>query len=399
MLPSQNINNSEQNGVHLCQQCDFAFSYNKADISPNAPIACPQCSDKDIPKEEFALSGNLALALACLILFVPSHFYPVISIRLFGVMIPTSISSSLSPLMDEGFFLMGVLVLIFSSIVPLLLTISVITAHFSLHNKLYKPFRFSLTAIEKLKDWLMLDVFLLSLAVSSFQLQDYADIHVSTGLLGLVLLHVFSYILAGRININAYLALWHSHSKNSTDDFSKLRPNPDQELTPQQRSNSIQKTWALLITATVSFIPANILPISILINNGVEQEDTIFSGVLSLIESEMSGIAIIIFAASIIVPAIKILGLAFLLIAIQLEKFSFYKQKIMTYRMIHWIGKWSITDVFVIAIMITLLDRGQLLDYTPGYGAVFFCIVVICSMLAAISFEPKLLLSPNKKKD
>jgi paraquat-inducible protein A len=150
-------------------------------------------------------------------------------------------------------------------------------------------------------------------------------------------------------------------------------------------------TWAYLVAATIAIFPANLIPISILITNGQRLEDTIFSGVASLVKNGMPGIAVIIFVASIVVPVAKIIGLAYLLLAIQFKRKVFHRQRMIIYFVIKWIGRWSMMDLFVISIMMTLVDRGQILDFTPGYGAVAFGIVVVLTMLAAESIDPRLL--------
>ena len=93
----------------------------------------------------------------------------------------------------------------------------------------------------------------------------------------------------------------------------------------------------------------------------------------------------------IVVPVAKIIGLAYLLLAIQFKRKVFHRQRMMIYFVIRWIGRWSMMDLFVISIMMTLVDRGQILDFTPGYGAVAFGIVVVLTMLAAESVDPRLL--------
>lgn len=148
---------------------------------------------------------------------------------------------------------------------------------------------------------------------------------------------------------------------------------------------------AYLVAATIAIFPANLIPISILITNGQRLEDTIFSGVASLVRSGMYGIAIIIFVASIVVPVVKILGLAYIMLCIKFKRSVFRRQRMMVYFAVKWIGKWSVMDLFVISIMMTLVDRGQILDFTPGYGAVAFGLVVVLTMLAAESIDPRLI--------
>ena len=105
----------------------------------------------------------------------------------------------------------------------------------------------------------------------------------------------------------------------------------------------------------------------------------------------MYGIAIIIFVASIVVPVAKILGLGYLLLCVQFKRTVFHRQRMSIYIAVKWIGKWSVMDLFVISIMMTLIDRGQILDFTPGLGAVAFGLVVVFTMLAAESFDSRLI--------
>jgi paraquat-inducible protein A len=146
-----------------------------------------------------------------------------------------------------------------------------------------------------------------------------------------------------------------------------------------------------LIAASIAIIPENVIPISILLTNGKRLEDKIFSGVASLVKNGMPGTAVIIFVASIVVPAIKILGLGYILLSIQFKQKTRHRTRMNIYFAVKWIGKWSMMDLFVISIMMTLVDRGQILDFTPGYGAVAFAIVVILTMLTTESLDPRLI--------
>lgn len=158
-----------------------------------------------------------------------------------------------------------------------------------------------------------------------------------------------------------------------------------------RKKNSLQKTWALLITAIIFMIPTNIYPITYLVKNNTLYSDTIFSGILSLIEKDMLVIATIMFFASIAVPILKIVALIFILLSVQLHwKFSAKKQ-LFIFSFIDWIGCWSILDLFVISIMVAVFDKGNLLSVYPGMAATSFTIVVISTLFAAKSFDTRLI--------
>jgi len=158
-----------------------------------------------------------------------------------------------------------------------------------------------------------------------------------------------------------------------------------------RKKNSLQKTWALLITAIIFIVPANIYPITYLLKNNVLYPDTILSGIISLVKSDMYGIALIVFIASIIVPILKIVALGFIALAVQFKwKFSKGKQQLI-FTFVDWIGRWSILDLFVISIMVAVFDKGQILSVYPGIAATSFTIVVIITLFAANSFDTRLI--------
>lgn len=156
-------------------------------------------------------------------------------------------------------------------------------------------------------------------------------------------------------------------------------------------THSLQKTWALLITALIFIIPANVYPITYLLKNNIRYPDTILSGIISLLESDMFGIALIVFVASIVVPVLKIVALIFITLSVQLHwKFSAKKQ-LLIFTFVDWVGRWSILDLFVISIMVSVFDKGHLLSVYPGVAATCFTIVVISTLFAANSFDTRLI--------
>ncbi|MGR4990341.1 PqiA/YebS family transporter subunit [Vibrio rotiferianus] len=396
--------------VRLCQGCELPVD---TLLLPRGKHAyCPRCGTQLYRGGSPSLSGNLAIAVTCLLLFIPSHFFDFISIRLVGVMIPATLPAGMITLMDEGFVALSLLILFCSSLAPFIVCSSVVVAHASMKLRWFNGIRISLWLVQHLKHWVMIDVFLVSIAISCFKLQDYSDIFVGPGLIGLVLLQLFTVLLITRISVRRYWEAWQperafhfEHKDIHCHECHLSQPEGDKcqrchHALYHRKPNSIQKTWAYLIAATIAIFPANLIPISILITNGRRLEDTIFSGVAGLVKNGMYGIAVIIFVASIIVPVIKILGLAYILLCIKFKRSVFHKQRMMVYFAVKWIGKWSVMDLFVISIMMTLVDRGQILDFTPGYGAVAFGIVVVLTMLAADSIDPRLIWdnAPDYKK-
>ena len=156
--------------------------------------------------------------------------------------------------------------------------------------------------------------------------------------------------------------------------------------------NSVRRAWAFLIAAVILYIPANILPILHTGNLfGGTRTDTIMSGVVHLWETGSAGLAIIVFIASIVVPFAKILSLGFLLVTTQRR--SQWKPLLRTklYRATHWIGRWSMTDIYVGATLVALVHLGPFANIEPGDGAIAFGAVVVLTMLATLSFDPRVM--------
>ncbi|MBP0601524.1 MULTISPECIES: paraquat-inducible protein A [Aeromonas] len=155
--------------------------------------------------------------------------------------------------------------------------------------------------------------------------------------------------------------------------------------------HSLAWSWGLLALATFMLLPANLLPITHFYNKGLLQSDTIFSGIMALYRSKMSGIATIVLTASIIVPIGKILGLGWICWQLQRSKPVRRKRQLIMYRIIDFIGRWSMLDLFVISLMVALVDRGVLLNVRAGPGATAFAGVVVLTMMSARMLDTRLL--------
>lgn len=154
---------------------------------------------------------------------------------------------------------------------------------------------------------------------------------------------------------------------------------------------AVNRTWALLTAGALMLIPANTLTMMTLTYLGSPVPDTIFSGVMRLANSGLWGIAAIVFIASIFVPVFKLVGLVLLQLAIQYRWRLNPTQCTLMYRFIHFVGRWSMLDLFVIAILVALVDLGNLADVTVGPAASAFAAAVVITMIAANTFDARLL--------
>jgi paraquat-inducible protein A len=155
--------------------------------------------------------------------------------------------------------------------------------------------------------------------------------------------------------------------------------------------NSLQRTLALLATASLLYIPANVLPIMTTEQLGRATDSTIIGGVVVLIHHGDYPIAAVIFIASVLVPLSKLFALGWLCWSVSRRHPTSHHERTRLYRAAELVGKWSMTDVFVVAILVALIHLGGLLLITPGAAALAFGGVVIVTMLAAHSFDPRLI--------
>jgi paraquat-inducible protein A len=162
---------------------------------------------------------------------------------------------------------------------------------------------------------------------------------------------------------------------------------------------SLQRTWAFLIAAAICYIPANVLPVMITTTLSGSESDTILQGVALLWSPTGWPLSIIVLIASIMIPISKIAALAYLLISVRRGSIKNNEQRIRLYRIVELVGRWSMVDVFVDTFTASLVQLQPLMSVEPGPGLVFFAAVVVLTMLAAESFDPRLIWDPLSTRE
>ena len=162
------------------------------------------------------------------------------------------------------------------------------------------------------------------------------------------------------------------------------------------RSNS--RAAALLLAAAILYVPANWFPIFYIDLLGQAESDTILQGIVELFAADMALVGLVVFFASIMVPLLKILGLGGLLLAAARGRSGRRRGRTLLYRVIEGVGRWSMIDVFVVSLLISLVQFGALASFRPGRGAACFAVVVILTMLAAQSFDPRTIWDPREEE-
>ncbi len=167
-------------------------------------------------------------------------------------------------------------------------------------------------------------------------------------------------------------------------------PRCDRRLT-FRKPDSIQRTWALLLAAAVCYIPANVLPVLTTTTAAGSESDTILQGVILLWTPNGWPLSLIVLIASILIPSAKIFALAYLLVSVQRGSVGNNEHRVRLYRTIELIGRWSMVDVFVDTFTAALIQLQPLMAVEPGPGLFFFAAVVVLTMLAVESFDPRLI--------
>lgn len=159
----------------------------------------------------------------------------------------------------------------------------------------------------------------------------------------------------------------------------------------QRKFNSLNRTWALLIASMILFIPANILTIMNIAYFGQDDPSTIIGGVILLIQLGSYSVAFVVFVASVLVPVFKMIGILMILLSLKFQLKMTERQRIKMFRFIEFIGRWSMLDIFVISILAALVNISGVAVITAGGAATAFGGVVVLTMLAASSFDTRLL--------
>lgn len=381
-------------------------------IRPGARANCNRCGAflyKNIPN---SLDRSLALYISALMLFFIANIFPFLSIK-FGGRIETNILFSSSWALHElGMTELGILVFLTSVGFPFIAIVGMLY--------LLVPARFGhqppamgavFRIVNAITPWSLVGVFMLGVLIAFVKLQDLATVIAGTSVYALAaLLVIYS---AARASFDPR-ALWSVSPHRQPGQEALMQPgkklischtcgfihvdNPGlhrcrrcKAALHHRISNSINRTWALVFSAAILFIPANVYPVMTLIRFGQGAPNTILSGVLHLIEDGMWGLAMIIFFASIVVPVLKLIVLSFLLLSIKKKSRWRPRDRTLLYRVTEVVGAWSMVDVFLVGLLSALVSLDALSTIKPGIGVTFFAAVVVITMLAAHSFDPRLI--------
>ena len=384
-------------------------------MSDDTVATCTACGGQLALRYDDTVTRTLALYVAALCLVLVANAFPIMTMAIEGQSNAATILDSAKVLYVEGMWPLSVAVALAGIIMPLVKILGMIAVLTPLQLGLRPTWIVgAFRLVERVQTWAMMEVYLLGVIVAYVKMQDLATVTLGIAAIAFVLTILLVAAADARFDPHA---IWLRLAKQA--DASVLEPQPGTVLvsceqceqvvrvpgdelhglqcprcgTPihRRKPDSVNRTWALLVTAAILYVPANLLPVLTVISFGQGAPSTILGGVVELIQAGMLPVAILVLFASILVPVLKLIGLAFLLISVQRRWTTRLADRTKLYRIIEGIGRWSMVDVFMTGILAALVALGNLATISAGPGAVAFCGVVIVTIFASMSFDPRLM--------
>ena len=396
-----------------CPDCDLLH---RAGPPPRGSMqACARCGAVLDHGRHAALGRVLALHLTALILFFLANAFPLMALRLHGTVREASIPGCARILASLGWPWLSAILLTTVILGPLLQlggTVAVLQQLVRGRSAAWTAHAFRI--LEEFRAWGMVEVFLLGVIVSYSKLAKLAPVAPGPSMYAL---GGFIFMAALAVSSLDPRAVW--EATGSPADPALPPPGSGGQSARKsglqgclacglvepidrhacsrcgstlhsRKPESTARTWALLITAAILYIPANTLPVTQVMNLGRPHEDTILSGVVYFLETGSWPLALLIFVASVVVPLVKFVILVFLLLSVRLRSRWRPRWRAGLYRLTEMVGRWSMVDIFAITLMVAMLRMGSLASVAPRPGAMAFALMVVATILAVRSFDPRL---------
>jgi paraquat-inducible protein A len=381
-------------------------------LTPGSTARCARCPTILRRVSAHRLEHIIALTAAALILLAVMCTTGLMSVETAGIRHAADLFSGPDELVRQGMGPLGAVVLFVTVLAPfarLAGTLYVLVRAHQRHPPRHLRRIFALA--ERLRPWSMIEVFLFGVFVAYVKLGDLVSISLAAGVYALLALTIVLVWLDSALDREA---VWQRLDHQDPPDALPCGatagavgcetcglvspPVPDHRHCPRcdstlhaRRPNSIQRTWALVIAAAILYIPANYYPVLSVVQLGAGQPSTILGGVEELITARQYPLAALVFFASIAVPVLKLVGLSIMLIATQTGRAGWLRDRTRLYHIVRFIGRWSMIDIFMESLLGALVAFGAVITIQPGVGALAFCAVVILTMFAAETFEPRLM--------
>lgn len=409
--------------LRACEECDWVSAL--PPLRSGQKAGCPRCSHTLATRHYRPAQRSMALAISALVALSLAVTFPFVSFTSGGVGNRIELSQTASSLIDFGQPIVAIAVILTIMVLPAVYLLGVIWLQFGLMRGEPLPAsRRMARSLAHLHPWMMADVFIIGALVSLIKLSSMAQIDVGPAFWAYC---VFALLLLMTTQSLDADWMWFSMvgeplapegTKTGTtaapqgltgcptcglvnrlDDDGHGHCLRCGEHLHARLPQSQQRTWALLAAATVMYIPANVYPIMTTTSLGQSSPSTIVGGVVELIQMGSWPVAVVIFMASVIVPVGKLIALAWLCLVMRRSSELNALTRTRLYRLTEFIGRWSMVDVFVVAILVALIRAGSLMSITPGPAALAFGAVVVLTMLAAMTFDPRLIWDDPKPRE
>jgi paraquat-inducible protein A len=410
-----------EDGAHEIVACPDCGLWQRLQRVPRGFRAeCRRCRRALARPQSRTLDTSLALVTAALLVWLPTCIAPFMIVTADGAVRTSALASGVQGLWAAGFLFLAVLVAMFSIIVPWMYLALVACVLAGIRLKPGQPagsdspsplgtlYRWGLA----LRPWAMIEVFLLGACVAYSRMQSVAFVSIGTAGWCLIAVTVLLLLLDACLDDRA---VWRALPVGRMPQAA-VPPTPGTALpacrvcdlpAPQARAGdrcprcharlvtrkplSIRRTWSLVLCGFLLFIPANLMPVVSIEQFGRVAPNTILGGVLELLRSGLWPLAAIVFAASICIPLAKLCGLSWNLFLTQRGSARFLVGRTRLHRAIDLVGRWSNIDVFMVSITVALVQFGALTRVRVENGMIAFAAVVIVTMVAARSFDSRLM--------
>ncbi len=414
-----------------CHECDMLL---REPVPPpaspslprNSEVCCPRCGARLYRVSGASLDRALALALAACLVFIIANVFPIATIETQGHRNDSTLLGAVGLLWQQDMMLVAVLVCVTTVLVPALelLVFGGLLLRLRLGHSLQAMERLPavLRLVRQMGPWSMIEVFMLGVLVSLVKLAHLASLTAGVALWAYGALMLLMAALSAAVDVRKLWAglplrpLAHPHGIPlqaqggvSAAASGRLSCHVCGLLGEQSAPGhhgacrrcgaalhgripaSLSSAWALLLSAAILFVPANLLPIMETGSLFGAQRDTILSGVVFLWQSGSWPLALLVFVASIVVPLFKLLALALLLLSVQGRWHRYLRGRTRLYRLLELVGRWSMLDIYVVTILSALVQIQSLASIAVGPGALAFGGVVVLTMLATLRFDPRLI--------
>lgn len=393
----------------LCPQCDLMTRLPPLNTGQKA--SCPRCHTTLTANWSEPRRRPSGYALAALFMLLLANLFPFVNMHVSGLSSEITLMEIPQVMVSEDYASLATLFLLFVQAVPAFCMVAILLLVNPL--PLPQPLRVLMARILfQLKSWGMAEIFLAGVLVSFVKLMAYGDIGIGSSFLPwclFCLLQLRAFQCVDRRWLWRQIAPEPMFSSAPRAGISGLRqglrscpcctavlPIDRYRCTRcgtaayARRRHSLQWTMALLLTSFLIYIPANIMPIMVTEALGDKMSSNIMAGVILLWSDGSYPVALVIFIASIMVPSLKMLAIGWLCWDARGHGSRDSEKMHLVYEVVEFVGRWSMIDVFVIAVLSALVRIGQLMNIYPAVGALLFAAVVILTMFAAMTFDPRL---------